>query len=199
MKSWLSLASFPTQAKAGATYLLLVLLAFALLFVFPLGDTFSIFFTAFTPSSAFTICSAFAFWAALATDPVSVTTPFSTSTLMVESRRSLAAANSKRALVQSQPSFKPAPMVLPACLASRWIFSLSFSYSSRVGALFVLAFALAFLEDILALAVAILAFAFALTLVLASGLQPERSTAIAAVATIAASVDLILSKPPVCS
>ena len=82
----------------------------ALLFA---AATFKLFLTLFTPSTAFATCSAFAFCAAEATVPVRVTTPLSTSTLIVESRRSSAAASSNFVFTQSQPSFKPVPTVGP--------------------------------------------------------------------------------------
>ena len=55
-------------------------------------------------------------------------------TLIVESRRSSAAARSKRVFTHNQPSFKPVPTVRPDSFASRLYRSLSRSYSSRVGA-----------------------------------------------------------------
>src|ERR1044071_9336358 len=117
------------------------------------------FFTLVTPSTDFATASARVFWAALATVPVSVTTPLSTSTLIVESRRSSAAARSKRVLTQSQPSFKPVPTVRPDSFASRLYRSLFASYSSRVGALRLLFAEVTGVEIGVAVAVA---FAFAL-------------------------------------
>jgi len=86
--------------------------SFALLFVV-LAATVSMFLTPLTPSTALATASALAFCSAVATDPLSVTTAFDTSTLIVESRRSLAAAKSKRVFVQSQPSLRPVPMLRP--------------------------------------------------------------------------------------
>src|ERR1044071_381911 len=130
------------------------------------------FFTLVTPSTDFATASARVFWAALATVPVSVTTPLSTSTLIVESRRSSAAARSKRVLTQSQPSFKPVPTVRPDSFASRWYRSLLRSYSSRVGARFVLVFAMG--VGVVATLAFTFAFAFAVRLSFAVPLQPGR-------------------------
>src|ERR1043165_6208250 len=123
------------------------------------------FLTLVTPSTDFATVSARDLCAALATVPVSVTTPLSTSTLIVESRRSSAAARSKRVLTQSQPSFKPVPTVRPDSFASRLYRSLFASYSSRVGALRLLFAEVTGVEIGVTVAVAF-AFAFAFTVAL---------------------------------
>ena len=152
-------------------------LAFALAFAFP-ACTFNWFLTLLTPSTAFATVSAFVFWAALATVPLSVTISLSTSTLIVESRRSSAAARSKRVLIQSQVSFAPVPTLRPDSFASRLYRSLFASYSERVGALllFVLATGVG-----VGVAVAI-AFAFQLAVAFEFAVlsQPGSSTASAA-------------------
>src|ERR1044072_1091746 len=104
----------------------------------------------------------------------------STSTLIVESRRSSAAARSKRVLIQSQVSFAPVPTLRPDSLASRLYRSLFASYSARVGALLLLVLATG-----VGVAVAV-AFAFVArltaTLLLAVVSQPGSKTASAATA-----------------
>src|ERR1041384_964560 len=74
--------------------------------------------------------SALVFCAAVATVPFKVTTSLVTSTLIVESRRSVAAANAALVLNQIQLSFMPWPIVLEPLSFSHW--ALFFSYSSLV-------------------------------------------------------------------
>src|SRR5688572_10921800 len=82
-----------------------------------LADTTKLFLTLATPST-FATCAALVFCACVATVPESVTTASSTSTLIVESLRSSVVAKTARALVQSQPSFAPVPIVRPRRFAS---------------------------------------------------------------------------------
>src|SRR5829696_1746756 len=82
---------------------------------------------------------------------------------MVESRRSSAAAKSKRVFTHNQRSLAPVPTVRPDSFASREYLSFSRSVSSRVG---VRRLALVFTTGVVATVALALAFAFALAFLL---------------------------------